>query len=38
MLQYLNDVYIQKGMKEMAKVTKALVSAFNRFKTFMEYM
>ena len=38
MLQYLNDVYIQKDMKEIAKVTKALATAFKRFRIFMGYL
>jgi len=38
MLRYSNDVYIQKDMEEMAKVTKALANAFKRYRTFMEYL
>jgi len=29
---------LQKDMKEVAEVTKALVSAFKRYTTFMDYL
>ena len=37
-LQYLNDTHIQEDIEEMVKVTKALASAFKRYRTFMDYL